>query len=397
MAGPLDGFRIVDASAVVSGPLTAMLLADQGADVIKIEPPDGGDPTRTPVNARAGMTALFANCNRGKRGVAIDLKTTAGRAIVVDLIRTADVFIENWRPGAAERLALDEASLRKYVPNRIYASISGYGRDGPYHDRRVYDPVIQAYTGMIAQQRDPDSGQVDLIRHIVADKATAYTAAQAITAALLARERGAGGQRVDVPMLDAALAFFWPDGMIAHTLIGDGVEAPVTVTDAYRLWPTTDGQVVAFFQSASELAGLARALEHPEWLEDPVFTNTAERMRPANRDALQRRVGAAISALPTDEIVARFNREGVPVAPILDHEQVLADPQIAHQGCVFERAESRFGAYQGARPGARFSATDSAPGEDPPMLGQHTAEVLRELGYRDADIDALTADGVIRK
>ena len=278
MSGPLEGIRIVDVSAIVSGPLAAMMLADQGADVVKVEPIELGDATRLPVNYRAGMSALFANCNRGKRAMALDLKATAGREIVLDLIKQADVFIENWRPGAAERLGLGEDVLRELNQNLIYTSISGYGTSGPYRDRRVYDPVIQAYTGMIENQRNLDTGEIDLVRNIVADKATAYTVTQAVVAALFARERGSGGQRIDVAMLDATLAFFWPDGMMMHTLLGDGVEQPICMADVYRVWKTSDGDVIAFFQSTAELTGLAHALDRPDWLDDENFTDIAKRL-----------------------------------------------------------------------------------------------------------------------
>lgn len=395
MSGPLEGIRIVDVSAIVSGPLAAMMLADQGADVVKVEPVELGDATRLPVNYRAGMSALFANCNRGKRAMALDLKATAGREIVLDLVKQADVFIENWRPGAAERLGLGEDVLRKLNQNLIYASISGYGTSGPYRDRRVYDPVIQAYTGMIENQRNLDTGEIDLVRNIVADKATAYTVTQAVVAALFARERGAGGQRIDVAMLDATLAFFWPDGMMMHTLLGDGVEQPICMADVYRVWKTSDGDVIAFFQSAAELTGLAHALDRPDWLDDENFTDIAKRLHPDNIERMTQEVKDAIGQFTTDEILERFNREEVPVAPVLSRSDVADDPQVKVNQSIFERDHPVYGRYRQARPAPHFSRTPAEAGRDAPLHGEHTVEVLREIGYDDDKIEALRASGII--
>ena len=395
MSGPLEGIRIVDVSAIVSGPLAAMMLADQGADVVKVEPVELGDATRLPVNYRAGMSALFANCNRGKRAMALDLKAPAGREIVLDLVKQADVFIENWRPGAAERLGLGEDVLRKLNQNLIYTSISGYGTSGPYRDRRVYDPVIQAYTGMIENQRNLDTGEVDLVRNIVADKATAYTVTQAVVAALFARERGAGGQRIDVAMLDATLAFFWPDGMMMHTLLGDGVQQPICMADVYRVWKTSDGDVIAFFQSTAELTGLAHALDRPDWLDDENFTDIAKRLHPDNIERMTQEVKDAIARFTTDEILERFNREEVPVAPVLSRSDVADDPQVKVNQSIFERDHPVYGRYRQARPAPHFSRTPTEAGRDAPLHGEHTVEVLREIGYDDAKIEALRTNGVI--
>ncbi len=395
MSGPLEGIRIVDVSAIVSGPLAAMMLADQGADVVKVEPIELGDATRLPVNYRAGMSALFANCNRGKRAIALDLKATAGREIVLDLVKQADVFIENWRPGAAERLGLGEHVLRELNQNLIYTSISGYGTSGPYSDRRVYDPVIQAYTGMIENQRNLDTGEIDLVRNIVADKATAYTVTQAVVAALFARERGSGGQRIDVAMLDATLAFFWPDGMMMHTLLGDGVEQPICMADVYRVWKTSDGDVIAFFQSTAELTGLAHALDRPDWLDDENFTDIAKRLHPDNIERMTQEVKDAIARFTTDEILERFNREEVPVAPVLSRSDVADDPQVKVNQSIFERDHPVYGRYRQARPAPHFSRTPTEAGRDAPLHAEHTVEVLREIGYDDAKIEALRTSGVI--
>jgi len=393
MAGPLSGFKIIDVSAVVSGPLAAMILADQGAEVIKVEPQGLGDVTRLPFNQRAGMTGLYANCNRGKRSVVLDVREKEGRQIMLDLVKEADVFIQNWRPGAAERLGLGENDLRAVNPNLIYASVSGYGDTGPYSDQRVYDPVIQAYTGMIAAQKPPEADQFDLVRNIVADKVSSYTLAQAITAALLARERGAGGQHLHVPMLDATLAFFWPDGMMHKTMTGEGVEVPVCLSDLYRVWETADGHVISFAQSPSELAGMARSLDREDWLEDPDFLNVGEHLK--DFAAFIDKVQGAMRPFTTEEIVKRFVENEVPVAPVLSHDEVFEDPQVRHNESVMDLEHPVYGSYRQPKQPIQFSVTKTEVARQPALFGEHTEEVLEELGYDLEAVHKLRAQGVI--
>lgn len=395
MAGPLDGYRVIDASSVVSGPLATMMLADQGADVIKVEAMDVGDPMRAAINYRAGMAALYANCNRGKRSIALNLKDPRGMKIVHELVRGADIFVENWRPGAAERLGLGEDDLRRERPDLIYASITGYGTKGPYRDQRVYDQVIQAGVGMIGAQRNPETGNIDLVRNIIADKATSYTVAQAITAALLARERGQGGQRIDISMLDSTLAFFWPDGMMEHTMTGEGVKQPFSVTNLNRLWQTSDGYVVSMFQSRAEVRGLAKALEHPEWGEDETFLDNAKRMHPDNLPRVNASVEAAMMAYTTDEVVRRLTAEDVPVAPVLELEEVFDNPQLLAMESIVDRESPIYGTYRQARPGARFAATQEETVRHPPLLGEHGEEILGELGYPAKQIAELRTEAVM--
>jgi crotonobetainyl-CoA:carnitine CoA-transferase CaiB-like acyl-CoA transferase len=395
MKGPLDGYRVIDMSSVVSGPLATMMLSDQGAEVIKVETIGAGDTMRTAVNYRAGMSALFANCNRGKRSIALNLKDPRGRAIVLELIRDADVFVENWRPGAADRLGLGDTDLRAEQPDLIYTSITGYGTEGPYRDQRVYDPVIQAYVGMIAAQRNPETASMDLVRNIVADKATSYTVVQAITAALLARERGHGGQHIDVSMLNSTLAFFWPDGMMEYTMTGANVEQPFTVSDMNRLWSTSDGHVIAFFQSRAEMKALAVALEHPEWIEDETFMDNVKRFHPDNLTRVYQTIQAVMGDLTTAEIVRRLIAEDVPVAPVLEQAEVFSDPQILAMGSVIDRHSTRYGSYRQARAGAHFSKSVHREHRHPPLLGEHGDEILSELGYSAERISRLHADQVV--
>jgi len=396
MPGPLEGIKVIDASSVVSGPLAAMMLADQGADVVRVEPLGMGDVLRIPNFQRGGLTAFFANCNRGKRSIALDLSKPDGLAVVEKLVVEADVFIQNWRPGAAERLGLGDDALRAINSELIYCSISGYGATGPYAGRRVYDPIIQGLSGHIGVQINPEVPIRDLVRNIVSDKSSSYTAAQAITAALFARERGAGGQHIEVPMLDASLAFFWCDGMIAHTLAGDDAPTGAPLYEVYRLWETSDGHMMYFAATNAELEGLFRALGHPEWIEDPRFATPQARHSGENLAALGELIMNEIRKHSTHELIERMVEEDVPVGPVLTLEEVFEDPQILHNEAIIELDHPTAGRIRQARPAARFDKTPQDPYRHlPPLHGEHNLEILRELGYDDAGIERLLEAGII--
>ncbi|MDH3685428.1 MAG: CoA transferase [Myxococcales bacterium] len=396
MAGPLEGIKVVDVSAVLSGPLCTMMLADQGADVVKVETHGIGDTLRLPNFPRGGLTSFYMNANRNKRSLVVDLRQDEGREIVHKLVRDADVFVQNWRPGAAERLGLGESDLRAIQPELIYCSISGYGPTGPYAQRRVYDPIIQGITGHAGVQLNPEVPIRDLVRNVVSDKSSAYTAAQAITAALFARERGAGGQHVIVPMLDASLAFFWSDGMIKHTFLGEEELPGVPLYELYRLWETADGHLIYFAATDSEFTGLFRALDRPEWCEDERFNNAEARSVPENRETLGGLIMEAILTQPTQDLIERMAKEGVPVGPVLAPEQIAEDPQVIHNEAILEFEHPTAGRYQQAAPAARFDKTPQDPRRRlPPLHGEHTDEVLRELGYADADLERARSAGVI--
>jgi crotonobetainyl-CoA:carnitine CoA-transferase CaiB-like acyl-CoA transferase len=393
MPGPLAGIRVIDISAVLSGPLATMLLADQGADVVKIEPPGLGDLLRIGGYRRAGMNAFFLGANRGKRSIVLDLEQPRAREIVVDLVRTADVFVQNFRPGAIDRLGLGEPALRRVQPDLIYVSISGFGESGPYADRRVYDPVVQGLTGHVAVQENPEVPIRDLVRNAISDKSTSYTAAQAITAALFARERGAGGQHLRVPMLDSSLAFFWPDGMMAHALLGDDVEPGPTLYQVYRLTETADGQLIYFAASDAEVQGLFRALGRPELCDDARFTTAAARR--AHAGELGAELFAEFPRWTTAELLERLVAEQVPCGPVHALEELLEDPQVSHNGTIRERAHPVYGRYREVRPAARFDRTAAPPGDPAPLPGEHADEILAELGYDAAGRATLRAEGVL--
>ena len=385
---PLAGVRIIDLTSNMSGPLATMVLADQGADVIKVEPP-AGDAIRSVGTGHGGMSAYFANNNRGKRSIAIDLSTEAGRDIVRRLAAEADVFAQNFRPGVIERLGLDAGSLMAANPRLIYASISGFGSAGPLAGAPAYDHVVQALSGYAAIQ-SAGTNEASMVRHGVVDKATAYTLAQAVTAALLQRERTGRGTQIDVSMLDVAIAFLWPDGMMDHTVDEPSNVLPPT-SRSFRVTPTADSQVVLVTLTAAQWAGLTKALLDDEESDD--MTDTSARMKGGAE--VMRRVRSAIASMPTEEVVARLRAADVPVAPVRQLDEVARDPQVAACGTVKALQHNVLGPIHQPRPAPYFDGVPIEPTPTAPQLGDHTDEILRDAGWSDADVAALRAEGVL--
>ena len=387
VAGPLDGYRVVDLTTMISGPLATMILGDQGADVIKVEPPGAGDLVRRLGDARRGMTATFATSNRNKRSVVLNLKHPDSREILERLVQSADVFVQNFRPGTADRMGLGEDALRRIKRDLIYVSINGFGESGPYAHKRVYDPVIQALSGLASIQGGRGRERPRMVRLIVPDKLTAVTAAQAMTAALLARERTGRGQHVRLSMLDATIAFLWPEGMSGHTFIGDEARVPRTALAQDLVFETADGYITTGAVSDAEWQGLARATEHPEWLEDARFATPAGRL--AHMKERLDLMADALRARPSAEWLQRLDAEGVPCAPILTLGEVLTHPQVAANDLIVESVHPHAGPMRQTRPAARFDVTPATIRRPAPMLGEHTDEVLGELGLSRDQITAL--------
>jgi crotonobetainyl-CoA:carnitine CoA-transferase CaiB-like acyl-CoA transferase len=393
MAGPLEGVRVVDLTAVISGPICTQLLADQGADVIKVEPPGFGDLMRIAGTSRGGMSAVFVNVNRSKRSVVLNLRDPRGIELVKRLVRDADVFAQNFRPGAVERMGLGYDALREVRPDLIYLSITGFGTDGPYARKRVYDPLIQGISGMASVQRRPDSGEPDLVRNIVCDKVTGLTAAQAITAALFARERGRGGQHLRLAMLDAAVAFLWPDGMINETFLGEDVQVAPTLSDFYRVTPTADGFMTWFTLSDAEFQAMCRALDRPEWAEDPRFATLAARIE--NLIEAVDLLEEVFATWKTADLLAALEAEDVPCAPINAVGSVAQDPQVLHNALLCELDHPHAGRLRQPPPAVQFEATAAAISHPAPLLGEHSDEILREAGVSDTELAELREAGVV--
>ncbi|RLA45527.1 MAG: CoA transferase [Gammaproteobacteria bacterium] len=391
MSGPLSGFRILDLSAVLSGPLATMFLCDQGAEVIKVEPTHG-DIVRQMGGGRSGFSPSFLSANRGKKSIAVDLKSNEGVDLVKEIARTADVFVQNFRPGAIERMGLGYDVISAIKADIVYCSISGFGEQGPYAHKRVYDPVIQALSGLADIQRDRETGRPAMIRAVIPDKTTAITSAQAITAALLARERTGKGQHVKLAMIDAMIALIWAEGMAGYTVVGDEDKAaPQRAPDL--VYQTADGYITAGAVSNVEWEGLCRALDREEWLNDERFNTPNGRVRNVTERI---KITAAVIATQTSEYwLKKLDEYSVPCAPVLSRKELLSHEQILANQLIVEMDQQGLGRVRQARPAAKFSVTPANIQGPAPGLGEHTRELLADLGIKDRDIDKLYASKII--
>ena len=393
MAGPLEGIRVIDLTSMVSGPMATCVLGDQGAEVVKVEIPGTGDLIRHIGCARGGLSAIFTTLNRNKRSIVLNLRQPHGRELLHKLLAGADVLVQNFRPAVMHALGFGEAELRPRYPDLVYVSISGFGETGPYARRRVYDIIIQAISGMAASQADPKTGVPELVRNIVCDKVTAVTAAQAITAALFARERGAGGQHVRLSMLDTAIAFLWPDTMQSYTFLGEGVTPPAPLAGLLSVRQTKDGHMTIFAISDAEFGGLCRALDCPELSDDPRFADVTLRTR--NADLLAELLDRATGAHTTAELCARLEVEDVPHAAVTSLESLHRHPQVIENRLLVESEHPHAGRTRTPRPVASFEATPATLRRPAPALGEHTDELLAELGLPEGEIHELRAEGVL--
>lgn len=390
--GPLDGIRIVDLTTMVSGPVATMMLADQGAEVIKVEPTHGEYMRRSGFQ-HAGMSSSFLSCNRSKRSLSVDLKTEAGLEAVRRLLARADVLVQNFRPGAIERMGLGEDRVRELAPSIVYVSISGFGESGPYAHQRVYDPIIQALSGLADVQRDRASGQPRMVRTIIPDKTTSVTAAQAITAALFHRERTGEGQHIRLAMLDTMVAFIWPESISGLNFIGSEVDPARAQMGLDLVFETKDGHITAATVGDAEWQGFCRAVEREDLSTDERFATAGARQ---NYQTERRQIMSEQCARWTSaEILARLQTEDVPCAPILDRVALLDNEQIVRNAIIEEHEHPVLGRVRQPRPAARFSRTPAAIRKLAPYLGEDSATILTDLGYAADEIEKLYEDGVI--
>ncbi|MDE0693352.1 MAG: CoA transferase [Gammaproteobacteria bacterium] len=391
MAGPLDGVRVLDLTTIYSGPIAASILGDQGADVIKVEAPDG-DLMRSPMTfQRNGVSGAFAMMNRNKRSVVINLREDEGKAVLKRMVAEADVLMENYRPGVMERLGLAYETLREVNPRLIFASINGVGHEGPYVNRRVYDAVIQAISGIGSLQADPASEKPLLVNTLMCDKITSMTAAQSIAAALYAREQTGVGQRVDVSMLDSALFFMWPDSMLGYTFPGEETTETPRRTHERMVRKTRDGYICTMPVKRAEWEGVFRALKLPNLFEDERFQS----QRALDAD-LQTLLNEAYARFDTAELGERLDAEQVPWAHINARGEVIHDAQVKAMGALLEFDHPIAGPMRQPRPPGRFHETPADIFRCSPELGEQTREVLAECGYSSEEITQMRADGVVR-
>jgi len=393
----LEGVRVLDLSRMLAGPYGAMLLADQGAEVIKIEAPRGGDPMRVmgPPFLPDGASAYFLAVNRNKKSVALDLTKPAGREVFLDLVRAADVVLENFRPGVLERLGCAYPELAAVNPRVVLCSISAYGQEGPYRDWPAFDLALQAMGGAMSLTGAPGGPPVRMGLPM-GDLAGGLFGAFAVAGALLRRERTGAGAHLDLSLLDCQVSlltyvaqYFWTDRRVPGPL---GSRHASVVP--YQALATQDGHLIVAVFAENFWAGFCRAVERPEWTDDPRFAANRDRVR--HRGTLEPLIEAVFRARTTGEWLARLHAEGVPAAPILPLDQVLADPQVRLREMVVEMRHP----VHGPTPtlGTPVKADGAPPFEaaPPPRLGEHTDEVLAgTLAYSRARIAELRAAGVV--
>ena len=393
MSGPLAGYRVIELTSMLTGPWATSLLGDQGADVIKIEVPGIGDHTRSVGARRGGLSVNFLNINRSKRSITLNLKNNDATDVLKKLATTADVFIQNFRPGVVERLGVSEPEIRRVSPKIIYLSMSGFGEKGPLSAKPVYDPIIQAISGLTTIQAGSDSARPRLVRTILPDKLTAIVASQAVTAALLARERNGKGQHIRLSMLDSILNFLWASDMGGQTYVDEPVGNQEAASFIDLIYETRDGYMTISTMGNKEWAALARAVERPELLDDPRFKSAS--LRDHNVDARLELVQSILITRTTQEWITLFEREEVPCAPALTRNEVIKHPQIIASDILIETDHPAAGRLRQTRTPARFEGTPTEIQRGAPRLGEHNLEILTELGFDKIEIDALRANGAI--
>jgi crotonobetainyl-CoA:carnitine CoA-transferase CaiB-like acyl-CoA transferase len=390
----MEGIRVLDIGVMLAAPLAAGILADQGAEVIKIEPPGIGDVMRYIGATCKGVGAINQGVNRGKRSLALDLKTEEGLEIVHKLAADADVLIHNFRPGVAEKLKVDYETLREINAGLIYLSVTGFGHEGPMAHRAAYDNVIQAFTGVAMSQANVETGEPTQYYQIFADKVTAIYACQAVTAAIYAREKGAGGQHIQIAMVDAVASFMWPDvggkALFKSPEADSGLEVAkgvplIRCRNGYaQAAPVTD----AHFHGWCGVFGIDSS--------DPKVATVMDRA--VNRDAvkeLSERLFEKARSMDVDEVIAALEAADVPCAKANQLGDLPEHPQMQANRLFVESEHPVAGPMVEPKNPVHFSATPSGCGFASAILGQHSDEILAELGFGDDAIAALRGRGVI--
>lgn len=391
--GPLSGIKVLDLTAMVSGPVCTMMLGDQGADVIKIEPLDG-ELTRKVGNSNNGMTTTFLCCNRSKRSLALDLKKQNGINILKKLIKTADVLVQNFRPGTMKRMGLSYEEVTKINKKIIYASISGFGDKGPYSSQRVYDPVIQALSGLADIQRDQETNFPKMVRTIIPDKTTAMAAAQAISSALFYRERYGKGQHIKIAMLDVMVSYLWPEGSASLSFVGKEGNPAAGQMGLDLVFETKDKKyITAGAVTDKEWLGMCTAFNKPELLTDERFSTP--RARFDNKTERRIIIANEIKKHNCLEILKKLHENEVPSAPILTREELLENEQIVENKIIEFHDSKIFGKVRSPRPAPIYSESDINGAQLAPLLGENSIEILEELEFTTNEIETFIKDKTI--
>lgn len=395
--GPLTGMRVIDLSQIMAGPTCSMMLADMGADVIKVEKLPGGDDSRAYREPRVKqVSAPFMIMNRNKRGIALNLKLARGRAILLRMLENADVLLENFRGGALEKLGLGYDVLSGANPGLIYCAISGYGRSGPYADKGGFDLIAQGFAGLMSVTGEPGGPPVKN-GNPVSDINAGMLAALGITAAYVHKLKTGQGQIVDTSLMDAALQqTSWHAAVYFATGQSPGPAGSAHLLAApYQAFQASDGWINIGGANQSNWERITEVLGHPEWREDPRYATNSNRM--ANLGSLTAAMNSVLHARSRTDWLAAFDAAGVPAGPVHTIGEALSHPQTLARGMVVDLVHPQAGATKAMGCPIHFSKTPTRIDRPAPMLGEHSREVLREYHYSDAEIDCFVADGVIEE
>jgi crotonobetainyl-CoA:carnitine CoA-transferase CaiB-like acyl-CoA transferase len=395
--GPLAGMRVLELAQIMAGPTAGMMLADMGADVIKVEKLPGGDDARGYQEPRVnGVSAPFLILNRNKRGIAVNLKHPKGREVLLRLIKDADVLTENYRIGTLEKLGLGYDVLARVNPGLIYCAVSGYGRTGPYADKGGFDLIAQGFAGLMSITGEP-GGPPAKTGNSVADINAGILAVVGICAAYAHKLKTGRGQVVDTSLMEAALQqTYWHAAIFFATGESPGPTGSAHVLTApYQAFRAKDGWINIGGANQANWERIAEVLGHPEWRDDPRFRTNSDRMR--NLDALVAAMNAVLATRTRAEWIALFDAAGVPVGPVHSIGEALAHPQTQARGMVVDLVHPQAGPTKALGCPLHFSETPTSIDRPAPLLGEHTREVLREYGYSDAEIDALASEGAIEE
>jgi crotonobetainyl-CoA:carnitine CoA-transferase CaiB-like acyl-CoA transferase len=395
MTGALHGIKVVELAQIMAGPTCGLMLADLGADVIKIEKLPAGDDTRAYREpAIHGEPASFMILNRNKRSLAVDLKTPGGLEVVRRLIAGADVLIENYRKDTLDRLGLGYDAMSQLNPRLVYCAISGYGRTGPYADKGGFDLIAQGFAGIMSITGEP-GGPPAKSGTSVADINAGILAALGIVSALLARATTGRGQRVETSLMEAAVQqTYWQAAVFFATGVNAGPTGSAHILTApYQAFATADGWINIGGANQANWERIARVIGRPELTTDPRFATNAARMR--HRDELAALIAEPLRTRPSADWIRAFEAEGVPVGPVNRIGDMLADPQVAAREMVIEVDHPRAGRTQALGMPIKLSDARADMTRPAPLLGQHSREVLDQLGYSAAEIDALQRAGAV--
>ena len=369
---PLDGIKVIEISTIITASLSAMMLADQGAEVIKIEQTGFGDPLRYLGTQKGGVSAIFANVNRGKSSLELDLKKDADLNSAKKLICEADVLINNFRPGVMEALGLSKAECKKINKNLIYVAITGFGKEGPFSSSPAYDHVVQAMSGATAIQSDGDKPQY--MKTLLCDKITAYTATQSICSALYKREKTGEASSIDLSMLDSSMFFLWPDGMMNHTLLDNDVEILAPLTAAYNMYECKDGSISIAAMLDKHWHGIFKAIDKPELIDDQRFSSAAERSK--NFIELLELV-SLFKNYTVEEMFERLSDNDVPCSTNLSLEQAITNQQVEDNYLVKEKITETQGKLRMIRYPAIFDEEKFINDKPAPKLGEDNKKLLK--------------------